>query len=70
MTYEETPVKKGKGLGKQVAIKATETLGTGTILWLLVKRHKVGLLGTWAVAITVLYVFPPLPDMILSLFGR
>lgn len=70
MTYEETSIKKGKGLGKSVAIKATETLGTGTILWLLVKRHKVGLLGTWAVIITVLYIFPPLPDMVLSLLGK
>lgn len=67
MTYEKTPVSNSKGLGKRTLIKELETLRTGTIIWFLVKRHKVGLLGTWAVVITALYMFPPLPDLLLSL---
>lgn len=69
MTYEKTPIKASKDLGKTAAIKATDALNTRTIVWLLIKRHKVGILGTWAVAITALYIFPPLPDMILGLFS-
>lgn len=68
MDYEETPVKKSKGLGKVTALKAAEQLGTSTLLWLVVKRHKVGLMGTWAVIMTILYVFPAAPDVLLSLF--
>lgn len=68
MEYEETPPKTTKGLSKAVKIKAVERLGTPTILWLLVKRHKVGLLAFWAGTVTVFYLFPFVPDLLLSVF--
>ena len=68
MTYEKTPVKPTKLTDKDLSIKELERLGTPTILWQLVKRHKVGLLATWAIVITLLYVFPPLPQIILGVW--
>lgn len=65
MKYEETPIKKTDG--KKVIMHDMKRLGTPTILWFIAKRHKVGILATWAVVMTALYMFPPLPDVVLSL---
>lgn len=70
MTYEETPVKKSKLDPKKLALKELERVGTGSIIWYLVKRHKTGLLATWAVLMTALYMFPPLPDVLFGLLGH
>lgn len=43
-------------------------MNTRTLLWIVVKRHKFGLVTAWAVTITLLWIFPPLPDLILSMF--
>lgn len=67
MTYEKTPIKNSKTLGKDIAIKGLEQLSTGRILWLLAKRHKTGLLAAWAVTITLLYLFPFAPDLLISI---
>lgn len=65
MKYEKTAIKPTDS--KKVTLHDMERLSTGVILWFVVKRHKVGILGTWAVVITLLYMFPPLPDILLSL---
>ena len=65
MKYEKTPVKPTDS--KKVTLHDMGRLSTPVILWYLIKRHKVGILGTWAVVMTALYVFPPLPHVLLSL---
>ena len=64
MKYEETPGKKASK--KSVDKYQLETVSTKTILWHIVKRHKFGLVLTWAVIITVLYLFPFVPDLLFS----
>lgn len=67
MKYEATPIKNSKDLGKTLVIKDLEKLKTGAIMWHLVKRHKFGLVSIWAVTITVLYLFPFAPHLLISL---
>lgn len=65
MTYETTPV-------KGTTVKASAVLShysTAKIIGHLLNRHKVGLLATWAIIITIVQIFPPAPDMVLSLIG-
>ena len=66
--YIETPVKKNKNIGRDATLKVAEQVSTPLLVWLIVKRHKVGLLGIWAVVMTALYIFPPLPNIILGMF--
>lgn len=68
MGYEETPVKKTKLNKKQVLDYGLGRVSTFAILWFVVKRHKLGLMGTWAVVATALFFVPSLPTMIISLF--
>ena len=70
MTYEQTPIKKTKLDKKQVLDYGLSRISTASIIWFLVKRHKVGLLGTWATVMTVLWALPGLPTFILSLFNK
>ena len=66
MEYEETPVKNNKISRKTIALKALETVGTSSIIWYLIKRHKFALVATWAVIITVFYLAPFVPDLIFN----
>jgi hypothetical protein len=66
MQYETTPIKNSKDLGKQVKSANLDKIKTGTILWHLIKRHKFVLVTTWAIVITILYMFPFVPDLLLS----
>lgn len=66
MKYEETPVKNTKLTHKDVALKTLEVVGTGTVMWFLVKRHKFALVTTWAFIITLFYIAPFVPDLIIS----
>ncbi len=42
-------------------------ISTSRIFWHLTKRHKFGLVATWAVLITITYMFPPVWDILGSL---
>lgn len=42
-------------------------ISTSQIIWHLVKRHKFGLVSTWAVVVTIQWMFPPAFDMLTSL---
>lgn len=64
MNFETTPIKKTSN--KKAIMADIDRLGTPTIVWFLVKRHKVGLLTGWAVVMTTLYLFPFVPEMLLS----
>lgn len=66
LDYQETPV-KNKISATQVALRDLSRVSTTSILWYLVKRHKTVILATWAVGMTILYLFPPAPAMLLSL---
>lgn len=68
MTYEKTGNKVNKDTAKNGTQYMLKDISTSTILWTVVKRHKFGLVVTYAVVLTVLYVFPPAPDLIMSLF--
>lgn len=71
MKYEQTPVKNNiKDASKNATIKAAESLSTSRLLFIVVKRHKFGLVTTWAAVMTAVYIFPPLPDILLSLIGK
>ena len=68
MQYETTPIKNSKELGKQIKSASLDKIKTGTILWHLVKRHRFVLVTTYAIVLTVLYMFPFLPDVLTNLF--
>ena len=71
MTYEETPVKKRTGRdNRAMAVKLAQELSTGTLLWLLVKRHKFGIVLAWAIVGTILFIFPAAPQIVLGLLGK
>lgn len=65
MEYEVTPTKSIK----PHKLTQLERVSTSSILWYLIKRHKTGLLATWAIGVTTLYIFPPLPSVLFSLMG-
>lgn len=69
MEYEMTPVKSSKLSGTKLALAQLERVGTVSILWYLVKRHKFGLVAAWAITVTIIQLFPFAPDMLLSLLG-
>lgn len=68
MVYEKTGEKVNKDTAKNAKSYALNNVGTGTLLWHLVKRHKFGIVATYAVILTVMYIFPPAPDLIKSIF--
>lgn len=60
----------GRAIKNKIGDNVMDKFSSGHIIWYLAKRHKFGLVATWAVVITVLWAFPPLPDILLSLIGR
>lgn len=71
MTYEKTEVKETKNIGKTVSNKAYKHAvikhSTAHTLFILAGKHKMALVVMWAVAITALYIFPPLPEVLVGL---
>ena len=59
--------KASKGLGKKVAVNSLNNISTGAILWHLVKKHKFAIVSMYAIVLTAVYIFPPLPDILSSL---
>lgn len=66
MNYEETPVKKSKVSGTNIALNGLDRVSTLSILWYLTKRHKFAIVIVWATVITTLYFMPFLPSLILG----
>lgn len=66
MKYELSGTKKSSG--KRVAVKAAEQLSTLGLLWIVVKRHKVGLLAIGNVVLVLNWVFPEWIELVKSLF--
>ncbi len=67
MNYEKTGSKK---IRKSAAInESIKNVGTGAIVWALVKRHKFALVSIYAVILTILYLFPMIGVELGSLFA-
>jgi hypothetical protein len=69
MKYEKTPVTTKPS---KTAVRSTTSLelahfSTSAVLWHLVKRHKFGLVVTYASVLTAVYFMPFLPDLLFSL---
>lgn len=64
LKYEGTPIKKPNAT--RALLNEVDRLGTPTIIWFLVKRHKVGLLLTSNIILLTLYLFPFVPALIVS----
>lgn len=68
MEYLETPVKNNVKQAVKSEQKAQlESINTGAIIWHLVKKHKFGLVSTYAFILTAVWLFPPLPSVIAAL---
>lgn len=66
MRYEAAGTKRIKD-GKTATIKVAEQLGTASLIWVLVKRHKVGLLAIGNVLLVLNWIFPEWPELVKSL---
>lgn len=66
MKYEVTGHKKSSN--KQIALQAAEMVGTSSLIWLLIKRHKVGLLSVGNVILLLNWAVPAWPEIVKSLF--
>lgn len=72
MEFKTTPFKIGsssKELKNNVNNNVLDKINTGSIIWHLVKRHKFAIVSTYAIILTVVWMFPPLPYIVLSLIG-
>lgn len=67
MKYEKTGNKVNKDTAKNATNSMLNGVGTGTIIWALVKRHRLFIITTYAIVLTVLYLFPFAPDLIISM---
>lgn len=72
MTYEELPVstKPSKTAVRKQVKHDIDGLDTSTIVWHLAKRHKFGLVTSYALVLSLFYFVPFLPDMLFGLIGR
>lgn len=64
MKYEKTGSKINKDTVNGARDYALKNVKTGTLVWHVVKRHKFAIVTTYAIVLTILYVFPPAPDLI------
>ena len=71
MSYEATGKKTAsKGSAQRLTIKAAEELHTSRLLWIVVKRHKVGLLMVGNIVLVLNWAFPEWPQLFLGLIGK
>lgn len=69
LNYQTTPIKPVNAkAAKRYAMKDMDAYSTPAILWFIAKRHSHALVTAWAIVITVLYIFPPAVDVVLSIF--
>ena len=66
MKYEETPINNKvnkKEINKKMKNNNLDSVNTSSIIWYLIKKHKLFLITTYAVIITALYLMPFLTDI-------
>lgn len=61
---------QSKDNGKRVALKVADQIGTLSLLWLLVKRHKVAILAAGNIVLVLNWAFPEWPQLVLGLIGK
>lgn len=66
MQYEASGSKKINT--NKAAIKLAETIGTPSLIWLLVRRHKVGLLAVGNIVLVLNWIFPEWVEFVSSMF--
>lgn len=66
MAYELTGVKKTKS--KNVGVSMAESVGSLRLLWILVNRHKVGILLVGNIVLVLNWAIPEWPTIVRSLF--
>lgn len=52
---------------KKVILHDMKSISTMSILWFVVKRHKLGIMAVWAVTATVLALVPTFPSIAVAL---
>ncbi len=69
MQYEQTEVKPSNGLTiqKNMLVKAAKRLSTMQLLWIIVVRHKFGIVSIICVLLAIQQVFPPFWDIVKSI---
>ena len=71
LKYELMSVNKTKIVdGKGALIKEAKKLGTPTLIWLIVKRHRVGLLLVGNIILLLNLIIPQWFSILLALFGK
>lgn len=71
----EAPVKNNiKDASRKETERIIDQVSTSSLLWRVIKRHKTGLLATWAVSITVWHFMPEVVrmgfDVLASVVGK
>ena len=56
-----------KDIKNKVGDNVLNRIGTGRILWHLVRRHKFAIVVLWAIIVTIDSIFPPVWDILGSL---
>jgi hypothetical protein len=72
LTYEATPFKVGsshKEIKNKVGDGVLENINTSRLVWCIVKRHKFGIVSVYAIGLTAVWLFPPLPHIIVAFFN-
>lgn len=69
MQYEAA-AKPSKPNGRDAALKIAGQVGTPSLLWLLVKRHKVAILAAGNIVLVLNWAFPEWPQLVLGLIGK
>lgn len=66
---EDAPktITPSKGTAKKQCLKIANQLNTSSLIWLLVKRHKVAILALGNVVLLLNWVFPEWPQLVRSL---
>lgn len=59
-----------RDIKNKVGDNVLSRISTSAILWHLVKRHKFGLVLTWAILMTISYIFPPVWDILATMIIR
>jgi hypothetical protein len=67
MGYELTGTKGVKDTGAML-VRAAEQVGSFRLLWILLRRHKVGLLAIGNVVLVLNTMVPAWPEIVKSLF--
>lgn len=67
MKYEDMPLTKVKGAS--VALKYAKQVNSFSLVWILLSRHKVGLLAIGNIILVLNWAFPAWPELVRAIFA-